>query len=68
MVRKPRNDLHQDCVRTSNERGMTKKKLTKPKGRPKKPEQVQTPLPEEEKTLDFGGLPQRDIKKNLGCG
>jgi hypothetical protein len=23
---------------------------------------------EEEKALDFGGLPDRDFKKNLGCG
>ena len=22
----------------------------------------------EEKPFDFGGLPQRDLKKNLGCG
>jgi hypothetical protein len=21
-----------------------------------------------EKTFDFGGLPERDLKKNLGCG
>ena len=24
--------------------------------------------PEPEKPFDFGGLPQRDLKKNLGCG
>jgi hypothetical protein len=24
--------------------------------------------PAEEKTFDFGGLPDRDLKKNLGCG
>ena len=24
--------------------------------------------PEEDKTFDFGGLPDRDLKKNLGCG
>lgn len=23
---------------------------------------------EEEKPFDFGGLPDRDLKKNLGCG
>ena len=23
---------------------------------------------DEEKPFDFGGLPQRDLKKNLGCG
>ncbi len=28
------------------------------------------PQPEENKDerFDFGGLPQRDLKKNLGCG
>lgn len=24
--------------------------------------------PEEEKSNPYGGLPQRDLKKNLGCG
>ncbi|HEY0740432.1 MAG TPA: hypothetical protein VGD40_03185 [Chryseosolibacter sp.] len=24
--------------------------------------------PDEEKPFDFGGLPNRDLKKNLGCG
>jgi hypothetical protein len=24
--------------------------------------------PEEHNPFDFGGLPQRDLKKNLGCG
>jgi hypothetical protein len=23
---------------------------------------------EDDKPFDFGGLPQRDLKKNLGCG
>lgn len=23
---------------------------------------------DDEKPFDFGGLPQRDLKKNLGCG
>jgi hypothetical protein len=26
------------------------------------------PEPDEDKPFDFGGLPQRDLKKNLGCG
>ena len=26
------------------------------------------PEPGEEKKFDFGGLPDRDLKKNLGCG
>jgi hypothetical protein len=25
-------------------------------------------VPEPDKTFDFGGLPNRDLKKNLGCG
>jgi hypothetical protein len=25
-------------------------------------------VPEEEKPFDFGGLPNRNLKKNLGCG
>jgi hypothetical protein len=38
----------------------------------KKPEKVKIqppePTDEQEKLFDFGGLPQRDLKKNLGCG
>jgi hypothetical protein len=26
------------------------------------------PQDEEEKPFDFGGIPERDLKKNLGCG
>jgi len=39
-------------------------KKEKPKDKKSKPEED---LPEE-KTFDFGGLPTRDLKKNLGCG
>lgn len=41
-------------------------KKVKPAQRPKLP----TPVVEEdrENPFDFGGLPQRDLKKNLGCG
>ena len=47
-----------------------KKKVVKkddqaPKTAPKPEESV---IKEEEKPFDFGGLPQRDLKKNLGCG
>jgi len=48
------------------------------KGRPKKSakskEVQELPVPpaihdrEKEKPFDFGGLPDRDLKKNLGCG
>ncbi len=40
----------------------TKKKKTKANQ-----EAVQKPK-EAEKTFDFGGIPERDLKKNLGCG
>jgi hypothetical protein len=32
------------------------------------PEQTLPPIQEEDKPFDFGGLPNRDLKKNLGCG
>jgi hypothetical protein len=46
------------------------KKKTEKKNKAEKPktEQKPTPEPENETPFDFGGLPQRDIKKNLGCG
>jgi hypothetical protein len=33
---------------------------------PAKPKTM--PVDEDEKPFDFGGIPDRDIKKNLGCG
>jgi hypothetical protein len=34
-----------------------------------KPPLVNLPAPiQEDDTFDFGGLPSRDLKKNLGCG
>jgi hypothetical protein len=46
--------------------------MGKKKGKiPKKENEVKknSPLPihEQEKPFGFGGLPQRDLKKNLGC-
>jgi hypothetical protein len=40
------------------------------KGAPEKSrsEGVATPAEEREERPDFGGLPDRDLKKNLGCG
>lgn len=44
------------------------------KSRKKQPaKDQQTPKPgtieeKEEKPFDFGGIPARDLKKNLGCG
>jgi len=43
---------------------MPKKK--KPSNKPEAPKAP--PAPEPEKPFDFGGLPLRDLKKNLGCG
>jgi hypothetical protein len=47
---------------------MDKKKEPKKK----KPSKVKVPSPksdvEQENPFDFGGLPQRELKKNLGCG
>jgi hypothetical protein len=45
------------------------KKVQKQK---KQPKTEKTPKPDdkdaESEGSDFGGLPQRDLKKNLGCG
>lgn len=44
-----------------------KKKVLKP-NKDKKPEKIQVPKSREtEDQFDFGGLPKRDLKKNLGC-
>jgi hypothetical protein len=45
---------------------MPKKKKVLPKKVSEKQVPVQ-PKEEPEKPFDFGGLPQRDLKKNLGC-
>ena len=50
---------------------MSKKKIRKVRGeKPKVPQQTndQEANGQEEKLFDFGGLPERDLKKNLGCG
>jgi hypothetical protein len=45
-----------------------KKKVPKPK-KSKKPEKIPDSQQQEtEDKFDFGGLPKRDLKKNLGCG
>ncbi|MBL7873209.1 MAG: hypothetical protein JNM78_16440 [Cyclobacteriaceae bacterium] len=44
-----------------------KKKVSKPKK--SKPEKISEPIQQETNDqFDFGGLPKRDLKKNLGCG
>jgi hypothetical protein len=47
---------------------MAKKRTVKSKEKAKIKEQAPVTVPDEEKPFDFGGMPQRDIKKNLGCG
>jgi hypothetical protein len=48
------------------------KKKTEPPKKEKEEKKVVTSIPltkeEPEKPFDFGGLPQRDLKKSLGCG
>jgi hypothetical protein len=45
-----------------------KKQSKKVKPKPKAEQSPSMPKPmDEEKPFDFGGLPQRDLKKNLGC-
>jgi hypothetical protein len=49
---------------------MKKKEKTKKKGEKLmsgKPNVTPPPV-DEEKPFDFGGIPDRDLKKNLGCG
>jgi hypothetical protein len=45
---------------------MAKKKTNSKKQKPK--EEPVLPKEDQEKPFDFGGLPQRDLKKSLGCG
>jgi len=44
--------------------------MKKSKIKKSKKEEVKKPSPpdEKEEPFNFGGLPQRDLKKNLGCG
>jgi len=41
-----------------------KRENKKPKADPKPKEEIKP----DEKAFDFGGLPDRNLKKNLGCG
>jgi hypothetical protein len=48
---------------------MSKKKKIEEKDKEKTKQPVRTEKPQDqEKPFDFGGLPLRDMKKNLGCG
>jgi hypothetical protein len=43
-----------------------KKAAKKAKDKEMKPDPIEGPKKDE--TFDFGGLPERNLKKNLGCG
>jgi hypothetical protein len=45
-----------------------KKPAKKDDQAPKAAPKPEEPIVKEEKPFDFGGFPQRDLKKNLGCG
>jgi hypothetical protein len=47
---------------------MAKKRVPKSKEKTKSKDEIKPSLVDDDKPFDFGGLPQRDIKKNLGCG
>jgi len=51
-------------VTSSNKKGKTKRE-TQEKKHGIAPDEIPK---EPEKPFDFGGLPVRDLKKNLGCG
>ena len=75
MVPVRSNDLDQYCVLVLDRTFcvMADKKKRKPKELPKvvpaKPETGnRAEDAEDEGRMDFGGLPARDLKKNLGCG
>lgn len=47
---------------------MKKSQVKKAKSKNEEKKEVKSnPIPDE-KVFDFGGLPERDLKKNLGCG
>jgi len=56
----------------NSELSIVKPKKEKPakekKGKKPDPAKKSTASEPEEKPFDFGGLPARDLKKNLGCG
>jgi hypothetical protein len=47
---------------------MSKKKIETPKKEKEEKKVLPSIKETPEKPFDFGGLPQRDLKKGLGCG
>jgi hypothetical protein len=68
------NDFHQDCVELRNglmDKRIKRKNIAKPKKSKdlsSKTASDQEADGQNENPFDLGGLPQRDLKKNLGCG
>jgi hypothetical protein len=58
------NDAYQLALGMSKRKQKKKEKAKKPAELPQKEALEQQP----ENLFDFGGLPARDLKKNLGCG
>lgn len=55
--------------RTKTKRGERTGKGSMHDKAPQSPqESAPSDQPEEKKPFDYGGLPDRDLKKNLGCG
>ncbi|HEU5293041.1 MAG TPA: hypothetical protein VFU05_20490 [Cyclobacteriaceae bacterium] len=44
------------------------KKKDKKKPKPAEKKIISPPAQEKDESFDFGGLPDRNLKKNLGCG
>jgi hypothetical protein len=47
---------------------MKKRKAKKEVKKPMPVQEKAIPARDDEKPFDFGGIPDRDLKKNLGCG
>jgi hypothetical protein len=67
----PSNDYcqHLNLHRMTRKKGKKRAKPVSEKPAPRQAEiQAEGPTNAEEKPFDFGGLPDRDLKTNLGCG
>lgn len=57
--------INDDLMRKKHKKGKTDQQKPKPEVQPSDPKHLET---SEDNPFDFGGLPARDLKKNLGCG
>ena len=62
--------MSQTMINFRNEFPLMNQKKTKSKPKKKADNSLFKPSPktDDSKPFDFGGLPDRDLKKNLGCG